>query len=345
MGSIVLNPRQAFRGSLVLASMLLLAGCALASFASQRPKPLPKIGALCLVCPPVSDGSVPPVANASAFVEGLRELGYVDGETISILWRGAGGQNERLAPLAEDLVKQQVDVIVTMGGSPAAAAARQATTSIPIIFVGVGDPVSSGFVASYAHPGGNVTGLSNYLPETIVKRLEHLKEAVPGISRVGALCNFANPATPREWQEAREAAGRLGLTLQPWDVRTFADVEATFQAAAGAPPDALFVSGEPFLSAYRMRLLELVAERRLPASYNVREWVADGGLISYGFNLPALHRRTAIYVDGILKGASPADLPVELPTAFDFAVNLKTAHSLGLTIPQSVLQQTSEIIQ
>jgi putative ABC transport system substrate-binding protein len=281
----------------------------------------------------------------AAFLEGLRTLGHLDGETVTIVWRGAGGQNERLAALAEELVVERVDVIVSAGASPAAAAARRATASIPIVFLGVGDPVSSGFVASYARPGGNMTGLSNYSRETVAKRLEALKALAPGISQVGGLYDFSNPAVPTEWQDAQEAAEYLGLRLYALDVRSFADVEATFQGLAKAPPDALLVSGDPFLYANQKRLLELVALLRRPAVYNRRDMVADGGLISYGFNLPEQYRRAASYVDRILKGASPSDLPVEQPPTFDFAVNLKTAQALGLNIPDSVFRQATEIIQ
>jgi putative ABC transport system substrate-binding protein len=331
--------------SFILASTVLLAGCTGLPFMPAPPKPLPKVGVLCGNCPPTYEGPVPPSPTAEAFVEGLRALGHADGETLTLIWRGAGGQNERLAALAEDLVNQQVDVLVSIGASPAAAAARKATSTIPIVFAGVGDPVGSGFIASFAHPGGNMTGRSNYSPETVGKRLEQLKDIAPSIKRVGALYSFVNPSTSRELQEAQEAAGRLGLTFDPWDVRSLADVEAAFQARMSPPPDALFFSGEPFLFLNRKRLLELVAERRLPASYNVREWAADGGLISYGFNLAEQIRGAASYVDRILKGNSPADLPVELPTTFDVVVNLKTARALGLTVPPSVLQQATEVIQ
>lgn len=331
--------------ALILAGVIVLAVCSELPFVAQTPKPLPKVGMLCLTCPATFDGPVPPVSTAAAFVEGLRALGHEDGKTLTLVWRGAGSQNDRLLALAEDFVSQRVDVIVTIGASPAAAAARQATATIPIVFYGVGDPVSSGFIASYARPGGNMTGLSNYSPETVGKRLEQLKQTAPSISRIGGLYNFANPATTREWQDAQEAALRLGLTLQPWDVRSFADAEAAFQAVASAPPDGLLVAGEPFLFANRSRLLELVAERRLPASYNVREWAVDGGLISYGFNLTEQARGAATYVDRILAGAAPADLPVELPTTFDIVVNLKTARTLDPTVPPSVLTQATEMIE
>jgi putative ABC transport system substrate-binding protein len=190
-----------------------------------------------------------------------------------------------------------------------------------------------------------MTGMSNYSPETVGKRLEHLKEVVPGIRRVGAVYSFANPTTAKELQEAQTAASRLGLTIEPWDVRGFAEVEAAFQAHDASPPDALFFSGEPFLSANRKRVLELVAERRFPASYNTREWAADGGLISYGFNLTEQYRGAATYVDRILKGTPPGEIPVQLPTAFDFVVNLRTARELGLTIPPAILSQATEVVE
>lgn len=336
--------RSLLRAALVVAGLVVATGCGLVS-SPVSPKSLPKVGILCVVCPPAFDGPAPPGPNVAAFVEELRVLGRVDGQTVRLVWRGAGGQNERLPGLAEELVAERVDVIVSAGASPPTAAARQATTTIPIVFIGVGDPVSSGFVASYARPGGNLTGSSNFSPETVGKRLEQLKAVAPSVARIGGLYNFANPATAREWQDAQEAAGRLGLTLEPWDVRSFADVETAFQAAAISPPDGLLVAGEPFLFLNRQRLLELVAQHRLPASYGGRDWATDGGLISYAFNLTEQYRSAAGYVDKILRGASPADLPVELPTRFDFVVNLKTAQSLGLTVPQTVLQQATEIIQ
>ena len=330
--------------AVLVVSVTLLSGCTMLPFAPQS-KPLPKVGVLCGNCPAAYEGPVPPSPTAMSFHDAFRALGYVDGENVTLLWRGAGGQNDRLSPLAQELVAEKIDVLVSLAASPGAAAAKQATSTVPIVFAGVGDPVGSGFVQSFAHPGGNMTGLSNYSPETVGKRLEQLKQTAPSISRIGGLYNFANPATTREWQDAQEAALRLGLTLQPWDVRSFADAEAAFQAVASAPPDGLLVAGEPFLFANRSRLLELVAERRLPASYNVREWAVDGGLISYGFNLTEQARGAATYVDRILAGAAPADLPVELPTTFDIVVNLKTARTLDPTVPPSVLTQATEMIE
>lgn len=331
--------------SLIFVSLILADGCAQLPFSAVPPKPLPKVGVLCLICPVSYDGPIPPVPSATTVADGLRSLGYVDGETVTLIWRGAGGQVDRLPALAQELVGQKIDVLVSLGGSPGAAAAKQATTTIPIVFAGVGDPVGSGFIASFARPGGNMTGLSNYSPETVGKRLEQLKEVAPGIRRVGAVYSFANPTTAKELQEAQGAATRLGLGLEPWDVRSFADVETAFQVKMSPPPDALFFSGEPWFSANRKRLLELVAEHRLPATYNLREWAADGGLISYGFNLQEQNRGTAAYVDHILKGTPPGEIPVQLPTVFDFVVNLKTAREIGLTIPASMLGQATEVIQ
>ena len=335
--------RRVLRGS--LACLILAAGCGPAPSAAPPPKPLAKIGVLCLVCPSTFEGAAPPGPLVATFLQELRARGHVDGETVTLLWRGAGGQNEPLASLAEELVAQQVDVLVAAGAGPAAAAAKRATATIPIVFLGVGDPVFSGFVASYARPGGNMTGTSTYSAETVGKRLELLKAVAPGVARVGGLYDFGSPAGPLEWRDAQDAAGRLGLDLQALDVRTFADVEAAFRAMGEAPPDGLLVSGDPFLAANQKRLLELVGTLRRPAVFNRREWVADGGLISYGFNLAEQYRQVAVYVDKILKGAKPADLPVELPREFDLAVNRKTAQALGLTIPQVVLQQATEVIE
>ena len=245
--------------TLILAGASLLAGCSALPFAAQPPKPLPKVGVLCGNCPVTYEGSIPPNPSAEVFVEGMQALGYVNGETVTLVWRGAGAQNERLPALAQELVAEKIDVLVTLAASPGAAAAKQATTTIPIVFAGVGDPVGSGFVESFARPGRNMTGLSNFSPETVGKRLEQLKEVAPGIRRVAAVYSFANPTTAKELQEAQDAATRLGFVLEPWDVRGPDDVEAAFQTRMSPPPDALFFSGEPFLFANRKRVLQLVA--------------------------------------------------------------------------------------
>jgi putative tryptophan/tyrosine transport system substrate-binding protein len=340
-----LSRRHLLRGSLALAGLGLLAGCGLAPPLAKPPAKIPRIGYLCPPCPSSFTGPPPPGSLNAQFVEELRDLGHVDGETVAIEWRGADGMNERLPGLAAELVGHQVDVIVTGGATPVAIAAKQATDTIPIVCIAVGDPVGNGLIASFARPGGNLTGTTNFAPETGAKRLQLLKEVVPGATRVDVVWNFANPAAAPEWEETQAAARQLGMTLQQRDVRDPAQIEGAFQAMAVVRPDALLVSGEPFFIADRERLVELAAAMGLPAMYFGPEFVAAGGLMSYGSNSPDLFRRAAYYVDKILKGARPADLPVERPTRFDFAINLQAARALGLTMPESVLQQATEIIQ
>jgi putative tryptophan/tyrosine transport system substrate-binding protein len=347
MGHMGMQPtrRHLLRGSLVLAGLGLLAGCGLAPPLAKPPAKIPRIGLLCPPCPSSFTGPPPPGTLIAAFVEGLRDLGHVDGETVAIEWRGADGLNERLPGLAAELVGRQVDIIVTGGATPVAVAAKQATDTIPIVFIGAGDPVGNGLIASFARPGGNLTGTSNFSPETAAKRLQLLKEVVPGATRVDVVWNFANPATAPEWDETQAAARQLGVTLQQWDVRDPTQIEGAFQAMAAARPDALLVSGEPFFTARRARLAELAAAMGLPAMYVDPRFVAAGGLMSYGWNIADSFRRAAGYVDKILRGARPADLPVERPTRFDFAINLQAAQALGLAIPPSVLAQATEVIQ
>ena len=337
--------RHFLQGSLALAGVSLLAGCEVAPSPAKQPPRVPRIGYLCPVCPSSFVGPPPPASTNAAFVEALRDLGHVDGETVVIEYRGADGVNDGLPGLAAELVDRQVDVIVTGGGTPVAIAAKQATAIIPIVFVSVGDPIGNGLIASYARPGGNLTGTSNFTPETGAKRLQLLKEVVPGATTVDVVWNFANPAVAPEWDETQAAARQLGVTLQQRDVREPSQIEDAFRAMAGARPDALLVAGEPFFISSRRRLAELASMMELPAMYQFREFVEAGGLMSYGVNVRDLFRRSAGYVDKILKGAKPADLPVERPTTFDFAVNLKTAQALGLTIPPPVLAQATEVIR
>jgi putative ABC transport system substrate-binding protein len=337
--------RHFLKNSLALAGLGLASGCGMLPPQLQPSAKIPRIGYLCPPCPSSFTGPFPPGSVNAAFVEGLRDLGHVDGETVAIEYRGADGMNERLPGLAAELVGRQVDIIVTGGATPVAIAAKQATDTIPIVFVGVGDPVGNGLIASFARPGGNLTGTSNFSPETAAKRLQLLKEVVPGATRVDVVWNFANPATAPEWDETQAAARQLGVTLQQRDVRDPAQIEGTFQAMAAARPDALLVSGEPIFVAPRARLVELAAAMGLPAMYTSPVFVAAGGLMSYGNNLADSFRVAAGHVDKILRGARPADLPVERPTRFEFAINLQAAQALGLTIPPSVLAQATEVIQ
>jgi putative ABC transport system substrate-binding protein len=282
-----------------------------------------------------------------AFRQGLRDLGYVEGRTVVIEYREAKGKFERLPALAAELVALKVDVILA-GGTPATLAAKRATRTLPIVFTAVADPVSSGLVISLAQPGGNVTGLSVLAPELVGKCLEQLKQAVPGVSRVAVLWQpgAVGEATERDMlKEAEVAARALGVRLQFVEARGPEDFDTAFSEMIRTRAGALTVLTSSMLFGKRRRLVDLAAKNRLPALYPWREGVDAGGLMAYGPNLPDLFRRAATYVDKILKGAKPRDLPVEQPTKFELVVNLKAAKALGLTIPPSVLVRADEIIQ
>ncbi len=282
-----------------------------------------------------------------AFRQGLRDLGYVEGRNVVIEYRDAEGKFERLPALAAELVALKVDVIMT-GGTPGPLAAMQATRTIPIVFAAAADPVGSGIVTSLGRPGGNVTGLSILLPELVGKNLEQLKQAVPGVSRVAVLWHPGGypERTEKNILKGAEVAGRaLGLRLQFVEARGPADFDRAFSDMTRARAGALTVLATSMLLTERRRLVDLAAKNRLPAVYPVREFVDAGGLMAYGANFADLYRRAATYVDRILKGAKPGDLPVEQPTKFELAINLKAAKALGLTIPPSVLQRADEVIQ
>jgi putative ABC transport system substrate-binding protein len=287
-----------------------------------------------------------------AFRQGLRDLGYVEGRNVVIEYRDAEGKFERLpalaAALAAELVALKVDVIFVAGGTRVTLAAMQATKTIPIVFTNVGDPVESGLVTSLARPGGNVTGLSSLGPELVGKRLELLKQAVPGVDRVAVLFlpGALGERTDKDMLTGADVAARaLGVRLQFVEARGPDEFARAFSDMSSARAGALTVlPSNRFLREHR-RLVDLAAENRLPAVYTSREFVDAGGLMSYGANSVDLHRRAATYVDKILKGAKPGDLPVEQPTKFELVINLKTAKALGLTIPQSVLAHADEVIQ
>ncbi len=282
-----------------------------------------------------------------AFLQGLRDLGYVEGRNLVIEYRDAEGKVERLPALVAELVALKVDVIVA-SGTLAALAAKQTTRTLPIVFSPAGDPVGSGLVTSLARPGGNVTGLSAFAPELVGKRLELLKQAVPGVSRVAVLWQPGafGERTEKDILERAEVAARdLHLPLQFVEAREPADFARAFSDMSMARADALTVLASNMFNSERRRLVDLAAAKRLPAVYSARELVDDGGLMSYGANLADLDRRAATYVDRILKGTKPADLPVEQPAKFELIINLKTARALGLTIPQSVLGRADEVIQ
>jgi ABC-type uncharacterized transport system substrate-binding protein len=279
-----------------------------------------------------------------AFRQGLRELGYVEGQNLTIEYRHADNQLERLADLAAELVRLPVDVLVTTGEN-AARAAQQATRTIPIVLTAGSDPLGLGLIASLARPGGNLTGLSLMSLELEGKRLELLKEAVPTASRVGVLFNPASTGAVARWKETESAARSLGVQLHALEVRRAEELEPAFATATGAGVGVLIVWRNFLIDTHRTRILQWAAQRWLPVMAELREYVEDGGLMFYGPSLQALHRRAATYVDKILKGASPADLPMEQPTKFELVLNLKTAKALGITFPPTLLFQADEVIR
>jgi putative ABC transport system substrate-binding protein len=283
--------------------------------------------------------------NSEAFRQGLRELGYIEGKNIVIEWRSAEGNRDRQRALAAELVRLKVDVIVASSGGDTRAA-KEATATTPIVMTQSDDPVASGFVASLARPGGNITGLSTLSPETSGKRLELLKETVPKLSRVAVFGSSNSPGNAQVLKEIEIAAGALGVTLQYLDVLTAKDIEPAFRAAVKARADAVLeiISGS-IRSDRRKELAELAVKNRLPVMRERADHVEAGGLMSYGVHLPDLSRRAAVYVDKILKGAKPADLPVEQPTKFEFIINLKAAKQIGLTIPPNVLARADKVIK
>ena len=282
-----------------------------------------------------------------AFRQGLRDLGYVEGQNILVEYRGADGKIERLPALATELIRLKVDLIVA-GATPSARAAQQATATIPVVAVAMGDPVRDGLVASLARPGANITGSTFLGPELVPKRLAILKEALPGISRVAALWHpgaFGELTTRDMITETEAAARTLHVELRFVEARRADEFDRAFLAIASERADALIVFPSPMFFSERRRIVVLVSKHRLPSMFNAKEFVELGGLLSYGAAIADLNRRAAIHVDKILKGAKPADLPVEQPTKFDLVINLKAAKALGLTIPQSLLVRADELIQ
>ena len=305
---------------------------------AQQPTKVPRIGYLS------TDSPSTIAARIEAFRQGLRELGYVEGKNIVIEWRFAEGKAARLPGLAAELVRLKVEVIVTSG--PAATrAAKEATVTIPIVMAQDPDPVGNGLVASLAQPGGNITGLSTFAPEISGKRLELVKEIVPKLSRVAVLGSSTTPGNVQARRETELAARALGVELQYLDVRGAKDIEPAFRAATKGRADALLLLQSPVFVNERTQLADLAVKSRLPAIYDRREFVDDGGLMCYGTNFVDLSRRAATYVDKILKGAKPADLPVEQPTKFEFVINLKAAKQIGLTIPPNLLARADKVIK
>jgi putative ABC transport system substrate-binding protein len=278
------------------------------------------------------------------FREGLREIGYVEGQNILIEYRWAEGKYERLPALIAELIALKVDVIVT-AGTPASLAVKNATTSIPLVMVAVGDPVATGLVASLGHPGGNITGLTSIAAEMEGKRLELLREVVPKLSHIAVLWNAASPIQVIQERETRAAAQVLGMKMLSLGVRTREEIEDAFAAIVRERPGALLVLADRLFLYHRARIMDFAARHRLPGVHAYRELVEAGGLMSFGPSYAGMHRRAAYFVDRILKGAKPADLPVERPATFELVLNLKAAKALGLTIPQSVLLRATDVIQ
>ncbi|MGE5817025.1 MAG: ABC transporter substrate-binding protein [Deltaproteobacteria bacterium] len=305
---------------------------------AQQPKKIPRIGFLSAVSPSTIS------ARVEAFRQGLRELGYVEGKNIFIEWRFAEGKSDRLPSLAAELVRLKVDVIVAEAPT-STRSAKQATVTIPIVMMFDEDPVGSGFVASLAHPGGNITGLSSLNPEISGKQLELLKEIVPKLSRVAVLGDVTRPGTPQALREINVTADAFRVHVQYLEVREPKDIEIAFRVASQEHADAVLVLGSPVLNSQRKRVVELAVKSRLPAIYPRQEAVEDGGLMSYGASIADLSRRAATYVDEILKGAKPADLPVEQPTKFELVISLKAANRIGLTIPPNVLARADKVIK
>jgi ABC-type uncharacterized transport system substrate-binding protein len=309
----------------------------LAANAQAQPKK-PVIGFLSVNLRPAMSG------RTEAFRQGLSELGYAEGKNILIEWRFADGKAERMAEIAAELVRLKVDVIVTEGPT-ATRSAKEATASIPIVMGQDPDPVGTGFIASLARPGGNITGLSNLRTELSGKRLELLGETLPRLARLAVLGTSTTPGTPQSLKETQTTAGGLRIQVQYYDIRAVSDIETAFRALRQSRSDALLVLPSPLFLSHRKNFVELAANHRIPAIYYAAEFVEDGGLISYGVNIADLFRRAAYYVDKILKGAKPADLPVEQPTKFELVINLKTAKQIGLTIPPNVLARADRVIK
>jgi len=305
---------------------------------AQQPTKVPRIGFL------IASSRSVNAARYETFLQGLRELGYEEGKNIVIEWRSGEGRFDRLAALAAELIRLKVDIIVTAGPADTRAA-REATSTIPIVMTFDNDPVGNGFIASLARPGGNITGFSTLAPELSSKQLELLKEIVPKSSRVAILGNSTNPGNALALKEIEAAAKAFGLKLQYLDILDPKAIETAFRTASKSGVEAILVLGIPLLNSERKQLVELAVKNRLPAIYYTGDLVEAGGLMTYGVNRNDLARRAATYVDKILKGAKPAELPVEQPKKFELIINLKAAKQIGLTIPPNVLARADKVIK
>jgi putative ABC transport system substrate-binding protein len=303
---------------------------------AQQANKLPTIGFL---------GANPSIESSrvAAFVQRFRELGWIDGRNLAIEYRWAEGRNERYAESAAEFVRLKVDVIVT-SATPPTVAAKQATAVIPIVFAAVTDPVGTGLVAALSRPGGNVTGLANQISDTAGKKLEFLREIVPDLRRLAILVNVGNPGAVMDMREAQAAARTLGLMVTTSEIRRAEDIAPAFETLKGRA-DAIYLCPDPLMNTNRTRINILAVGARLPTMHAVREYVEAGGLISYGPNLPDHFRRAAEFVDKILRGAKPGDIPVEQPTKFELVVNLTTAKALGLEVPPTLLARADEVIE
>jgi ABC-type uncharacterized transport system substrate-binding protein len=319
---------------LLFASVLGLGGIAEA----QQPKKIPRVVFLSV------QSRIVLSARFDAFRQGLRDLGYIEGKNVVIDYLDSGGSQDRLSAVVAELVRRQTDVIVT-GGSQATRAAKAGTSTIPIVMAQDNDPLGAGFVASLAHPGGNVTGLANLAAELSGKQLELLKEILPKLARVAVLSDTTEPGNPQAVQATDAAAKGFGMQIFYLDVRATKDIDPAFHAANKKHVEALLVMPTPAMNQRRKQIVALAAKSRLPAIYPRAEYVEEGGLMMYGVNTNDLFRRAAIFVDKILKGAKPADLPVEQPTQFDLLFNLKAAKQIGLTIPPNVLARANKVIR
>jgi len=304
---------------------------------AQQPK-VYRIGVLEVTSPALN------AAQLEAFRQGLREQGYIEGRNYTLEYRSADGKAERFPDLAAELVRLNVDLIVTRG-TPAALAAKNATTTIPIVMAASGQPLGVGLVASLARPGGNLTGLSSQHSETYGKRIELLREIIPSATRISALMNMSNPLLALEWREVERTVRSMAIEPRLLDIRTREDIERAFDMASTARTDAVLVAPDTLAQSNRKLVVELAAKYRLPAMYELREFIEAGGLISYGVNYPELYRSAATYVDKILKGIKPDNLPVQQPTKFDLVINLKTAKALGLDVPDRLLALADEVIE
>jgi putative ABC transport system substrate-binding protein len=320
---------------IALCAMLLALGSS--ANAQQSPK-VPRIGFLSATSAAIISTRV------AAFRQGLGELGYVEGKNIFVEYRYAEAKLDRLKELAAELLRLNVDVIVTAGPT-VTRPVKEATATIPIVMAFDDDPVGSGFAASLARPGGNITGLSILAPEISGKQLELLKEIMPRLSRVAVLGSSTRSGTAQALQETEVAAGAFGVKIQYLDILGSQDVESAFREANKGRAEAVLVLQSAVINAHRKQIADLATKHRLPAIYNVAEFVAAGGLMTYGVSITDLHRRAAGYVDKILKGAQPGDLPIEQPTKFELVINLKTAKQIGLTIPPNVLARADRVIK